>query len=253
MDEHLQQLKVTPMIHIRKTSHDLLAIMLAALAGSHVFATAAETNANNAQSPANNTASTRVAWPSVGNYEGGISTNGLFCRLEIGSGPDGSNRKLPLCRVWVANTSINSFLKCWKACPTNYLSIELFDSGGKPVEKSAAGRHYGASPNVKQLMELRKTLTSAKLSGRGGPRTIYVQIPPSSPGWEFASFSIAELFELKQAGEYSMRVQMRLIREPSKDQFTFTPLPEVIAKIQIRAADIVGRHAPLGQTNSPSE
>jgi len=149
----------------------------------------------------------------------------------------------PGCVVSVINTSTNAYpshidlikmINCyWNAYSTNYLRIELLDSKGDPIKKTAIGKQYTASSDSRQLKELYDKL-DRRLRVRG-----FVWIDPSS-SITFARFNIPELFELKEPGEYTLRVQMRLIqniRSPQNAEFKTTWLPEVTAKIQIRSGD----------------
>jgi hypothetical protein len=49
-------------------------------------------------------------------------------------------------------------------------------------------------------------------------------------------FYISDLFELKRAGEYTLRVQIPLVQLVGS-KFQITWLPEIAGKIQIRSSD----------------
>jgi hypothetical protein len=174
--------------------------------------------------------------------EGNAGTNGLKCVLEIANDKKMLGLEPPVCRVCVIITNTNSFSSgwCWKSYDTNYLEIELLDSEGKPVERTTVGESYRYSP-VNQQIEDSFEKFYRESSRRTVQGFIFMRFYPALPLSQFTIFSIPALFKLKQPGEYTLRVKMRLLeRTPGnrmEKEFTFLPLPEVTTKILIRASD----------------
>jgi len=152
------------------------------------------------------------------------------------------------------------------------VAVHLFDSLGHPVEKTEYGKTFGYP------------LTQKEINDWIRPRRI-------SHGWSsmiieafnrgtitVARFDLKKIFQIKQAGEYTFRAQVRLIqtcrdregnprksicngmsfstpRDGSKlECYQATWLPEVTAKIQIRPEDIAPQNLlPNAPTNSLSK
>lgn len=209
-------------------------------------------------SAANNSATNKPAWVTDDKYyRGDADTNGLACVLWIGNHPPYAGQQHPVCIVSVNDKSTNSFI-CWTAYPTSYLKLHLLDPAGKPVEKTEKGKQYGTLPNRRQLEELIEKRDEKHRSGL--TRTDGFNLITPKFDHRFTSFGIPELFELKQPGEYTLKVQMRLIRrervgwDSSNPNLKITWLPEVAAKIQIRAEDVPQTHSvPIIQTNASSK
>jgi hypothetical protein len=185
---------------------------------------------------------------------GELGTNGLKCILTIGNDTDSAGRQPPLCYAGVMVTVTNDFRNpCWRAHDTNYLEIELFDSSGKPVERTAKGENYRHFPSEQQVEQLFKENYNKSrrrtVQGFGSAGT--------SPGsYGFTVFGIPDLFQLKESGEYTLKVKMRLIvidlAMPLGEKLYAIPLPEVSAKIQIRTEGFAPTNLqPNVQTNSP--
>ncbi|MGH7988845.1 MAG: hypothetical protein ACREDS_01435, partial [Limisphaerales bacterium] len=154
----------------------------------------------------------------------------------------------PVCIVSINDKSTNTFI-CWMAYPSSYLKIDLLDSAGKPVERTEEGKQYKMLLKQRQLEELIKKRDEKHRSGL--TRTDGFTLVTPKFDERFFSFGIPELFELKQPGEYTLKVQVRLIRrervgwDSSNPKLQITWLPEVTAKIQIRSEDV-------SRTNSAS-
>lgn len=210
----------------KKTINDcLLAAILVAAFSFQISGKAEETNKVTKHPDTNNIAVPELSRFSDGHHSvGKADTNGLFCEIWVQNSPRNKGQQPPVCEVSVKNTTANSFRNCWKTSPTNFLRIDLLDSLGKPVKKTIAGKTYEAVLDLNQL----KDAFSSKRPNR------LAKIDPS--GTHFASFSIPELFELKETGEYTLRVNMRLIQV--WPEFKTIWLPEVTAKIQLRSGDL---------------
>jgi hypothetical protein len=147
--------------------------------------------------------------------------------------------------------STNHFEWCWKGDKTNLMSIELLDSDGKPVEKTAEGLKYGKFLTEQQYEAFFKSgKRPAFLRG-------YAFIPSDAGvyhgGYGLDSFSIPELFKLTKPGEYTLRVQIRMgqMEFPEKKLKRLIMPPEGTAKIQIRSGDISPTNPPA--TSSPAK
>jgi hypothetical protein len=191
---------------------------------------------------ANNSATNKQVWVTDEKYyRGDADTNGFTCVLWVGNHTPYAGQQHPICIVSVNSKSTNTFI-CWKAYPSSYLKIDLLDSSGKPVEKTEKGKQYGTLPDQKQLAELIKKQDEEHRSGL--TRTDGFNLITPKYDERFTSFGLPELFELKQPGEYTLKVQIRLIRrervgwDSSNPKLKITWLPEVIAKIQIRSEDV---------------
>ena len=200
-----------------------------------------ESTAGTNQSPNTRSRSARnkSVWTADENtYQGEFDTNGLASVLWI------RNRSFlaegeqpsPACLVSVINTSTNRFLWCWKGAEPNYLKIELLNSEGKPVEKTAEGLKYGQFPTEQQLEAFFK----------GGRKPVHLKgyafiLPRELGGYTLGSFSIPELFKVTQPGEYTLRVQFRLAQREEKEKKLRRLIwpPEVTAKIRIHPRDPV--------------
>lgn len=175
----------------------------------------------------------------------GAATNGLICGLYFNRY---ENEKLLICYVNIINTTTNFFYGCLHLPLEALLKIELYDSQGKPVEKTVAGKRYV----VWTQKQIRGWADEMSRRGRGG----FVMGSFFTLG--YGSFSIPQIFQLKHAGEYTLRLQMRLIQVKQdvspKIYYETTWLPEVVAKIQILPDDIAPINSVLnGQTNSPAK
>jgi hypothetical protein len=179
----------------------------------------------------------RLSWlVNLSTQEGVTNADGLSCNLRIEN-----NQGIPFCTVYINNKSTNIFLKCWVVYQDSYLKIDLLDSEGRPVEKTEAGKLCGNLPSQQQLRELALKRNQEHSLGRfrtDGFRPILAMANNQIS----TSFDLSDLFELKQAGKYTLQMQMPLIQNPNvfdtNSDFKITWLPEVTAKIQIRSGDI---------------
>jgi hypothetical protein len=203
----------------------------------------------------NNPIVTKSVWfADEKHYQGDTDTNGLSCVLWISNAPVYSGQESPVCKILVNNTSTN-ILTCWAMYPNINTKIELLNSKGQPVEKKEAGKQYGTITNYEQLKKMVENRRVEWSSGRA--RTDgFIRI---LPGQDWGTvFSISELFELKEPGEYTLKARVCLIQrlawEDRQPVLKFTRLPEVTAKIQLRPEDVTPENLlPSGQTNSPAK
>jgi len=192
---------------------------------------AAENSA--ASNTASNSTSPKIIWTTDEKmYHGESDTNGLAVVLQIFDWSHYGGSPSFTCSVCIVNRSTNLFDWCWKGNKTNLMKIELLNSAGKPVEKTAEGLKYGNFLTEQQYEAFFKSgKRPAFLRG-------YAFIPHhTGTGYELDSFSIPELFNITESGEYTLRVQVRMgqMEFPEKKLKRLIMPPEVTAKIQIRA------------------
>lgn len=178
------------------------------------------------------------------------STNGLACVLWVETAwPLQNSQLLPACLVYVTNATTNRIW--WLFMPaTNLFNIELFDSQGKSVEKTSLGKMFDLPLTQKRISDWYND-KHWQIMRHGRAFEVY-----PSMRIQTRSFSIPEAFEIKEAGEYTLHVQMRLIGNgpDSSGHFPITWLPEAVAKVQIRPEDIPPENLlPNVQTNSSAK
>ena len=200
---------------------------------------------NEASNAATNSTPSKINWIADGKkYQGEFDANGLACVLRISNWS--YYGRSPSFTLGTYNMSTNLFDWCWKGNKTNLMKIELFDSAGKPVEKTVEGMKYG-----KFLTEQQYEAAFIKYGRHPAFLKRYAFIPSDAGAWrggyELDSFSLPELFKITQPGEYTLRVQVHMgqMKFPKKTLERIIMPPEVTAKIQIRAVGVP-------QTNSVS-
>jgi hypothetical protein len=185
----------------------------------------------------NATLPTRFVWlAEKSTYQGKADTNGMTLSFSM------NNSNINSCGISLSNQSKSKFY-CWcypNHYPSTWLKVELVDSTGQPVEKTKIGKQYGQPFDMVQLHEMVKERyrqwTLGRFRGTGFEPIV------ASEGWlPLTDFNLPDLFELKQAGEYTLHVQLPLLQKIGADaanpELKIVWLPEVIAKIQIRTAD----------------
>ncbi len=213
-----------------------------------------ETNkiANQTMGTTNNPTTRKTVWlTDEKHFQGNIDTNGLSCVMWINNAPTYSGQESPVCKILVANVSTN-ILTCWAMYPNTNTKIELLNSKGQPIEKTAAGKEYGILTTDEQLKEMVGSRRIEWSSGRARTDGFTRILPGRDWG---TVFSISELFELKQPGEYTLKARVCLIQrlawEDRQPVLKITWLPEVTAKIQIRAENLpVTNSVSIIQTNA---
>jgi hypothetical protein len=128
------------------------------------------------------------------------------------------------------------------------LDLNLFDPNGNPVKKTALGKTFG-NPVVQATLE--------KAFWEKGGRIMFSLHHPY-PVKLFTVPGVSQLFVLKEPGEYTLHVKMRLIKNSGNvsghPQFQQIWLPEIIVKIETRPEDISTENLPSSvQTNSPAK
>ncbi len=182
------------------------------------------------------------------NYLGQANTNGLSFNLEMENWKLNGIPRTTHCWIYICNLAWpdqalhpSKRIDYWydhSPFPRRDMTIELIDSKGQPVEKTSLGKEYGKTIDLKQVQEAAKKRSQKWRTGwarTDGFTTATANAP-------LTSFNPAELFEPKEAGEYTMRVQMPLIQRVGNDEanpeIKVIWLPEVTAKIEIRTEEI---------------
>jgi len=184
-------------------------------------------------------------------FKGAAATNGIVCAVQL---PSTSQKRPPAFYVTLLNTTTN-FIQGWVNLPFEaFASIALFDSDGKLVAKTAAGEKVGTWTQ-QQIEDQFYKGGHPMVKSRGKTSTLFPLLDSQVGG----EISILKMFQIKQAGEYTLHLRMRFVRvtEDTSDkffgEFIFQTiwLPEVVAKIQIRPEDIPPPDLPPNtQTNS---
>ena len=171
-------------------------------------------------------------------------TNGVGCVLRINyEQPFPQNGPPPMCVPVVVNETTNIRLHFMRLPLEGTCEMKLLDSTGAKVKKSAVGRKYvfwtraqidkWYSENIFQHM-------------------LVVPIAGAFPGGShefYPGFSIPQAFALKEPGEYSLYVRLKLLQNRVRDAsgtftYNFIDPPEVVAKVKIRAEDIQASAPP---------
>jgi len=182
------------------------------------------------------------------NFPEMLKTNGLECWLDIFNTPfeRDSNAKpptfwpSPVCLVSVYNHTVSD-MACLRMPAINVCQIALLDKQGHQVKKTALGMKYGLPLPHEQIdwwfnhWDIAHQSFFIKLIPNGIPKF-------ADAYTEICRFSIKEAFEIKEAGEYELHLQLRLVQvgtdSSGKKHYPVTWLPEVAIKVQIRPEDI---------------
>jgi hypothetical protein len=175
----------------------------------------------------------------INSWDKGAETNGMSCAVFF---TRVLNWKLPpICCVNLINDTTNAFYGGFRPSPEMLFKIDLFDSNNIPVAKTDMGKKYGEPVTQEQLKEWYKK----NVNGRGWGTFL---LPPLSARQQISQFSIPEVFQLKQTGEYTLHLNMRLMQSQhdssGKLYFSIIWLPEVAAKVQIQPEDIASTNLP---------
>ena len=178
----------------------------------------------------NNPATGIRAWlTEKANYQGDYESNGLRCVIEVSKYPRHEHQVPPIAVVSFEMKSQRT-IRSWDGDPSTYLRIKLLDKDGRPVERTEEGKKFAELlpliPLTEQITERYRGWTSGKYRTDG----FY-------PGAPSSSFSIPELFEVNQPGEYTLVVEMRLVEQVGMQgpnpSLRFMVLPEVSGKIHL--------------------
>lgn len=167
-------------------------------------------------------------------FLGGVDTNGLACGIRISRHSFHDGKPSTSSLVYLVNTSTNGFDWCWKGSKTNYIEIELIDSGGTSVRKTAEGSRYGSFLTDEQIAALLLGKKPEHLKG-------YIFIAPQElVGKQLDSFNLFELFLIRESGDYTLHVKIRLAQRETKEKKLRRLIipPEVTVKIHIDQKDL---------------
>jgi len=178
----------------------------------------------------------------------GAPTNGLFCLLQFYH--SGGQGLYPVCDINVVNITTNMYRSFLKLPLEALCQVELFNSDGKAVEKTTEGKSFETWTPEELADWLHKKLVARA-------RNRFFPVLP----FDYAlanRFSVPEIFQLKEPGEYELHLKMQLNEakwDDSGQTYVKTIwLPEVVAKVQIRAEDIpVSDKLPTYQTNAAAK
>ena len=184
-------------------------------------------------------------------FQGDKDTNGWSCILAIHNMPALSSQVPPICSVKIQNISSN-ILECWRGLfGETYSKIELLNSNGLPVEKTAAGKEIGTRLDDEKIKEMVKIRFKQWAAGRA--RTPgFVHIHPGQ-SCEIV-FSLPELFQLSEEGQYTLKIKTGMIQKIGGEDYDpdlkTVWIPEVTTIFQMRLSN-----ASLGKppTNSFSK
>jgi hypothetical protein len=146
----------------------------------------------------------------------------------------------PVCFVSILNKSTN-LVECLKMPITNLCVVKLLDDKGKEVAKTAMGEYFGNNPSQKDIQTWFKNWTNRHES------SVLRIVPNGTPRFagrptDFLQFSLHDLFEVREPGNYELHVSARII-EPgvvlsNSVIYAVTLLPEAVTKVQIRDKDM---------------
>lgn len=182
-----------------------------------------------------------------------ILTNDLSCVLQVTYDKELSSMHPPVCWVTVLNHTTNLIRGVVGPAPCLF-AIELFDSNGKQIKKTNGGKKFGMPLSQEEINSWWPVQ-----HGVSYRLPIFTSSPTTPfPGTGVANFNISDAFQIKEAGEYSLHLRMRLIQTKpdvsGQPNFSMIWLPEVIAKVQIRPEDIPPENIlQNGQTNPPAK
>jgi hypothetical protein len=168
-----------------------------------------------------------------------LATNGMNCVLTILDEPDWQG-KPPYCLVSIYNHSTN-FIGCLRMSEASLCRVALLDRQDHQIQKTSLGKMYGLPLPEDQIEQWQKDWNNRHQSIRIRitPNEIpkYADIPT-----DICTFSVKDAFEIKEAGEYELHLQMRLVQvgkdSSGKLHYPVTWLPEVAIKVHITQEDL---------------
>ena len=184
----------------------------------------------------------------IDSMDKGAETNGLVCAIYV-SRPSGAKDLLPTICVNVINTT-TSWVHGGLNLPREVLfKIKMYDSHGVEVKRTKEGERF-EDWSQGQIEEWFREQVRLRRKGR------WIDVAPLNYAQVGGRISLPELFQLEEAGEYTLHLRMPLIQVQKKASGKFiyktTWLPEVVAKVQILPEDIASLKSPNIQSNSPT-
>jgi hypothetical protein len=138
-----------------------------------------------------------------------VDTN-VFCTLYIKQFSDGNFDPPPICIVGLTNSTRS---RVWSASlPASMLfAVDLVDTNGHFIEKTEYGKGFGLPLTQKQVNER----FLPKRIAHGSMAAGYLAQAGLTP--TVGEFSIPKAFNLKQPGEYTLYIRLRLIQSCVSD------------------------------------
>jgi hypothetical protein len=168
-----------------------------------------------------------------------LKTNGLECVVNVPRTIPISGTK-PDRGVFVYNHTTN-YLAVLRLPAAQLCRIALIDARGEQVKKTSLGMTFGLPLSQEQIDWSRHHWSNSHQS-------IFLKVIPNGVPesadvpTEICNFSVKDAFDIEEAGEYELHLQMRLVQigtdSSGKFHYPVTWLPEVVAKIQIQPEDI---------------
>lgn len=164
------------------------------------------------------------------------ATNGWFSILKISNLADRTSlQPAPICYVSVPNITTNRIMLWDGVRGEAYSTIELINSNGELVPKTGRGKMIGTCFTDQQIKEMVKVRYQQWVAGKTRTPGFVSILPEES--FKFA-FSLPQMFEIKEAGEYTLKFQTCIIQKSGGEGFNpdlkITWLPESAVRISIK-------------------
>lgn len=165
------------------------------------------------------------------------TTNGWFSILKISNWADRTSlQPAPVCYVSIPNITTNK-LKVWDGVHgETYSRIELVNSNSHLVAKTDRGKMIATCFDDQQIKETVKIRYQQWVAGNVRTPGFTVILPGESSKF---GFSIPQMFEIKEAGEYTLKIQTCLIQKTGGEEFNpalqIIWLPETVVRVAIKA------------------
>jgi hypothetical protein len=177
-------------------------------------------------------------------WDKGAPTNGIVCAISFAPS---SWKGSPVIYVNFINTTTNYIRGLLQIPIEARANIELLDSEGKAVPKTNEGKKFGVwtDQQMKDWFEDNREKPPQFPWSRKSERDtkgIAVILFPLLDAQISVGISLPLLFQIKQAGKYTLHFQIRVaqtkVDTSGKIDLNIFWLPEVVAKVQIRPEDI---------------
>lgn len=166
--------------------------------------------------------------------QGQKDTNGWSCVISLGNIPRYSDETPPVCGVMISNILPTNVMSWAGFYAPTYSRIQLLDSNGKPVQKTAQGKEIGTKLTDSQIREMVK----ARFQNLNRGRARNDGFIPLRPGQNsIISFSLPDLFKITDSGEYTLEVQTCLVLRTGGEKYdpnlTVIRPPKIAVKVPI--------------------
>ena len=181
-------------------------------------------------------------------------TNGVGCILRISyTQPFRQNAQPPFCMPVVVNETTNIRLDFMTLPLEGTCEMKLLDATGAKVKKSEVGHKY--------VFWTRAQIDKWYSENFSREMTIFpvAYLLPGCSQEFHPGFCIPQAFALKEPGEYTLCVRLKLLQNRVRDAagafvYRFIDPPEAVAKVTIRAEDIQPTAPPPSvETNGSPE